>query len=163
MRRTILVASVLTLTVVCLAGPAAAQPRDLEVSSATCAGVSVQGSGLPASEQLFLLVRDLASGAVVGGEPTPVQTSASGTVNTYLAKSLKGVATVDVSIWTKKGETLTMTARDTAQTGCAGAKGSLALTGPATAHLELAVGLLLLVAGALTVRWTRYRPRHARA
>jgi hypothetical protein len=44
---------------------------------------------LPASEQLFLLVPDLATGAVVGGEPTPVQTSASGTVDTDLAKSLK--------------------------------------------------------------------------
>jgi hypothetical protein len=94
-----------------------------------------------------------------------VRTTASGTVSADLAKNLKGVATVDVSIWTKKGETLTMTARDTAQTGCAAAasKGSLARTGPATASLELGLGLLLLAVGALAVWWARYRPRHARA
>jgi hypothetical protein len=40
-------------------------------------------------------------------------------------------------------------------------KGSLTLTGPGTADVELAVGLLLR-AGAGGVCWTRYRPRHAR-
>lgn len=166
MRRAVVVAPVLTLAlVVVLAGPAGAVPKDLQVARASCAGVSVQGEGLPASEQLFLLVRNLATGAVVGGQPTPVRTTASGTVSADLAKNLKGVATVDVSIWTKKGETLTMAASDTAQTGCAAAasKGSLALTGPASASLELGLGLLLLAAGALAVWWARYRPRHARA
>jgi hypothetical protein len=92
-------------------------------------------------------------------------TTASGTVSANLAKNLKGVATVDVSIWTKKGETLTMAARDTARTGCAAAatKGSLALTGPASAGMEAGLGLLLLAAGAVAVWWARYRPRHARA
>jgi hypothetical protein len=166
MRRSVLVAPVLTLAlIVCLAGPAAAVPKDLRINSATCSGVSVSGEGLPASEQLFLLVRNLANGAVVGGQPTPVKTTASGTVSADLAKNLKGVATVDVSIWTKKGETLTMAARDTAQTNCAAAatKGSLALTGPASGNLELGLGLLLLLAGAVAVWWSRYRPRHARA
>jgi hypothetical protein len=166
MRRTVLVAPVLTLALLaCLAGPAAAVPRDLRVDSVTCSGVSVSGEGLPASEQLFLLVRDLANGAVIGGQPTPVRTTSSGTVRVHLAKDLKGVATVDVSIWTKKGETLTMAARDTAQTNCAAAaaKGSLAATGPATGALELGLGLLLLLAGAGAVWWSRYRPRHARA
>jgi hypothetical protein len=166
MRRTILVAPVLALALVaCLAAPAAAVPKDLRVNSATCSGVRVTGEGLPASEQLFLLVRNLANGAVVGGQPTPVMTTASGTVSANLAKNLKGVATVDVSIWTKKGETLTMAARDTAQTGCASAaaKGSLALTGPASGSLELSLGLLLLVLGATVVWWSRYRPRHARS
>ncbi|HEU4399609.1 MAG TPA: hypothetical protein VFU54_17450 [Actinomycetota bacterium] len=165
MRRTILVAPVLTLAlVVCLALPAAAAPKDLQVNSATCSGVSVSGTGLPASEQLFLLVRNLATGAVVGGQPTPVQTTSSGTVRAHLAKDLKGVATVDVSIWTKEGETLTMAARDTAQTGCAAAasKGTLSVTGPASGNLELGLGLLLLLAGAAVVWWSRYRPRHAR-
>ena len=165
MRRTVIVAPVLTLAlIVCLAGPAAAVPKDLRVISATCSGVRVTGEGLPASEQLFLLVRNLANGAVVGGQPTPVMTTAAGTVSAKLAKSLKGVATVDVSIWTKKGETLTMAARDTAQTGCASAaaKGSLAVTGPASGGLELRLGLLLLVFGAVVVWWSRYRPRHAR-
>jgi hypothetical protein len=166
MRRTILVAPVLGLALVaCLAGPAVAVPKDLRINSATCSGVRVTGEGLPASEQLFLLVRNLANGAVVGGQPTPVMTTASGTVSANLAKNLKGVATVDVSIWTKKGETLTMAARDTAQTGCASAaaKGSLALTGPASGSLELSLGLLLLVLGATVVWWSRYRPRHARS
>ena len=165
MRRAVFVAPVLTLALVaCLAGPAAAVPKDLRVTSATCSGVRVSGEGLPASEQLFLLVRNLANGAVVGGQPTPVMTTASGTVSAHLAKSLKGVATVDVSIWTKKGETLTMAARDTARTGCASAaaKGSLAVTGPASGGLELRLGLLLLVLGAAVVWWSRYRPRHAR-
>jgi hypothetical protein len=166
MRRSILVAPVLTLAlIVCLAGPAATVPKDLRINSATCSGVSVSGEGLPAGEQLFLLVRNLADGAVVGGQPTPVKTTSSGTVSADLAKNLKGVATVDVSIWTKKGETLTMAARDTAQTNCATAatKGSLAVTGPASGNLELGLGLLLLLAGAVTVWWSRYRPRHARA
>jgi hypothetical protein len=166
MRRTILVAPVLGLALIaCLAGPAVAVPKDLRINSATCAGVRVTGEGLPASEQLFLLVRNLANGAVVGGQPTPVMTTASGTVSANLAKNLKGVATVDVSIWTKKGETLTMAARDTARTGCASAssKGSLALTGPASGSLELSIGLLLLVLGAAVVWWSRYRPRHARS
>jgi hypothetical protein len=166
MRRTILVAPVLGLALIaCLAGPAVAVPKDLRINSATCAGVRVTGEGLPASEQLFLLVRNLANGAVVGGQPTPVMTTASGTVSANLAKNLKGVATVDVSIWTKKGETLTMAARDTARTGCASAssKGSLALTGPASGSLELSIGVLLLVLGAAVVWWSRYRPRHARS
>ena len=165
MRRTVFVAPVLALALVaCLAGLAAAVPKDLRVNRATCSGVQVTGEGLPASERLFLLVRNLANGAVVGGQPTLVMTTSSGTVSVNLAKNLKGVATVDVSIWTKKGETLTMAARDTAQTGCAsaGAKGSLALTGPATGSLELSIGLLLLVLGATVVWWSRYRPRHAR-
>jgi hypothetical protein len=165
MRRTIFVAPVLALALaVCFAGPAAAVPKDLRVNSATCSGVRVSGEGLPASEQLFLLVRNLANGAVVGGQPTPVMTTSSGTVNVNLAKNLKGVATVDVSIWTKRGETLTMAARDTATTGCASAaaKGSLAVTGPASGSRELGLGLLLLVAGGVVVFWSRYRPRHAR-
>jgi hypothetical protein len=165
MRRTIFVAPVLALALaVCLAGPAAAVPKDLRVNSATCSGVRVSGEGLPASEQLFLLVRNLANGAVIGGQPTPVMTTSSGTVNVNLAKNLKGVATVDVSVWTKRGETLTMAARDTATTGCASAaaKGSLAVTGPASGSRELGLGLLLLVAGAAVVWWSRYRPRHAR-
>jgi hypothetical protein len=164
MRRAV-VAPVLTFAVVfLLAGPALAVPKDLRVTAATCAGVTVRGEGLPASQQLFLLVRDLATGAVVGGQPTPVRTTAAGTVRAQLAKSLKGVATVDVSIWTKKGETLTMAARDTARTGCAAAaaKGSLAVTGPATAGTELRLGLLLLAAGAAAVWLARYRPSHAR-
>lgn len=41
-------------------------------------------------------------------------------------------------------------------------KGSLTLTGPGTVDVELADGLLLLLAGAGGVCWTRYRPRHAR-
>lgn len=166
MRRSVLVAPVLTLAlIICLAGPAAAVPKDLRINSATCSGVSVSGEGLPASEQLFLLVRNLADGAVVGGQPTPVKTTSSGTVSAHLAKNLKGVATVDVSIWTKKGETLTMAARDTARTNCAAAatKGSLAVTGAASGNLELGLGLLLLLAGAVAVWWSRYRPRHARA
>ncbi|HEV8425445.1 MAG TPA: hypothetical protein VGS14_09700 [Actinomycetes bacterium] len=164
MRRTVLVAPVLTISlIVLLAGPAAAVPRDLRVSSATCNGVTVMGEGLPANEQLFLLVRNLATGAVVGGQPTPVQTTSDGTVSTRLPTSLKGVATVDVSIWTKKGETLTMAASDTVRTGCAAVKGSLALTGPAAVQAELVVGLLLLVAGTGAMWWARYRPRHASA
>ena len=166
MRRAVFVAPVLSLALaVPLAGPALAVPKDLKVASATCAGVTVHGEGLPAGEQLFLLVRNLATGAVVGGQPTPVRTTSSGTVRAHLAKNLKGVATVDVSIWTKKGETLTMAARDTARTGCAAAatKGSLALTGPASAAMESGLGLLLLAAGAVAVWWARYRPRHARA
>jgi hypothetical protein len=166
MRRTVLVAPVLALALVaCLAGPAAAVPKDLRVNRATCSGVQVTGEGLPAGEQLFLLVRNLATGAVIGGQPTPVMTTSSGTVSVNLAKNLKGVATVDVSIWTKTGETLTMAARDTAQTGCASAaaKGSLAVTGPASGGLELSLGLLLLLAGAAVVWWSRYRPRHARS
>jgi hypothetical protein len=166
MRRTLFVAPVLTLAlVVCLAGPAAAVPKDLRITMASCAGVRVSGQGLPASEQLFLLVRNLANGAVVGGQPTPVMSSSSGTVSAHLAKSLKGVATVDVSIWTKRGETLTMAARDTARTGCAAAaaKGSLAVTGPAAGVRDLGLGLLLLLAGAAVVFLGRYRPRHVRA
>jgi hypothetical protein len=165
MRRAVFVAPVLSLApAVPLAGPALAVPKDLKVASATCAGVTVHGEGLPAGEQLFLLVRNLATGAVVGGQPTPVRTTSSGTVRAHLAKNLKGVATVDVSIWTKKGETLTMAARDTDRTGCAAAaKGSLALTGPASVGMEAGLGLLLLAAGAVAVWWARYRPRHAMA
>jgi hypothetical protein len=48
MRRTILVAPVLSLALaVCLAGPAAAVPKDLQVTSATCSGVRVTGRACP--------------------------------------------------------------------------------------------------------------------
>jgi hypothetical protein len=164
-RRPVLLVPLLALCLLLLgAGAAGAVPRDLQIRQADCAGVSVTAVGMPANQQLFLLVRNLANGAVVGKDPTPVQSNGSGTVSAHLVKDLKGIPTVDVSIWTKKGETLTMTARDTASTGCrpAGAvSGSLALTGSASS-IELLVGVVLLAVGMVAVWWTRYRPRHAR-
>jgi LPXTG-motif cell wall-anchored protein len=144
------------------APPRPGQPKDLPVQDADCSGVTVTASGMPANQQLFLLVRNLANGAVVGGKPTPVKSDGAGTVRAHLAKNLSGVATVDVSIWTKEGETLTMSARDTARTGCAPASatsGTLALTGPA-GTVELSLGVLLLV-GAAALWLSRRRPRHA--
>jgi len=55
---------------------------------------------------------------------------------------------VDVSIWTKKGETLTMQAKDTAAANC----GSLPLTGAGTVGWELALAVALLLTGA-TALW----------
>src|ERR671937_854213 len=115
-----------------VAAHAQSAPRDLVVQHASCTGVTVTASGMPANQQLFLLVRNLANGAVIGAPPTPVHSDGSGAVQATLTKNLKGVATVDVSIWTKKGETLTMSARDTAKTRCTAASGTLPLTGAAT-------------------------------
>ena len=164
MRRPVLLVPLLALCLLVFgAGAAGAVPKDLQIRQADCAGVSVTAVGMPANQQLFLLVRNLANGAVVGKDPTPVQSNGSGSVSAHLVKNLKGIPTVDVSIWTKNGETLTMTARDTAGTGCpAGAvSGSLALTGSASS-VELLVGVVLLAVGMVAVWWSRYRPRHVR-
>jgi hypothetical protein len=164
-RRPVLIAPFLALAFLLAAATAAgAAPRDLQVQQVNCGGVTVTASGMPPNQQLFLLVRNISNGAVVGGKPTPVSSNGAGAVHAHLAKNLRGIASVDVSIWTKKGETLSMAARDTARTGCAAASagsGQLAMTGAATTA-ELAVGLLLLVVGAVAVWWSRYRPGHVR-
>jgi LPXTG-motif cell wall-anchored protein len=132
------------------AAPAMAASTDLRVTSATCQGVSVSGQGLPANQQLFLLVTDVSNGKALGGGPSPVRTTAAGEVHAQRKLSLSGVATVDVSIWTKKGETLTMAARDTSTTGC----GRLPVTGSSSGP-ALVFGAALLVAGAVLVWRTR--------
>ncbi len=137
-----------TVLVVCLTAAPAMAAKDLRVSMATCAGVTVVGEGLPKSTQVFLLVRNLANGATVGGKPTPVRSSTDGSLQARVRLDLHGVRTVDVSVWTKSGETLQMAARDVAATSC----GRLPMTGaPARggAALPLAVALLALGAAAL--------------
>jgi LPXTG-motif cell wall-anchored protein len=163
-RRPVLIAPLLALAfLVAGAAAAGAAAKDLTVQKANCSGVTVTASGLPANEELFLLVRNLATGAVVGGKPTAVHSNGSGAVSAHLAKNLSGIGTVDVSIWTKQGETLTMAARDTATTGCASASSSgLPMTGAAST-IELALAVLLLAGGAAAVFWSRYRPRHVRS
>jgi hypothetical protein len=134
-----------TTVVASLTAAPALAAKDLQVSTATCAGVTVVGEGLPPSSQLFLLVRNLATGATVGGKPTPVNTAADGTVQATLKLDLNGVRTVDVSIWTKSGNTLQMAARDVANTSC----GKLPMTGaPIGGGIALALAAVLLAAGA---------------
>jgi LPXTG-motif cell wall-anchored protein len=143
-----------TVLVVCLTAAPAMAAKDLQVSTATCTGVTVVGEGLPASTQVFLLVRNLASGATVGGKPTPVTTEADGTVQASVRLDLNGVRTVDVSIWTKSGETLQMAARDVASTNC----GKLPMTG-ASAHggMALLAGVLLTMGAAALWGARRFR------
>ena len=140
MRRTLTIVGALTAGLVL--GPAvpaaAAAPKDLRVSSTNCGGVGVVAEGMPASSQLLLLARNLMDGKVLntGGKPTPVNSNGSGVVNTYLHANLRSVHTVDVSIWTKKGETLTMQAKDTATANC----GPLPMTGSSTTQWQLLLG-----------------------
>ncbi|HEV8162870.1 MAG TPA: LPXTG cell wall anchor domain-containing protein [Actinomycetota bacterium] len=141
---------VLALAVVLtFALPAAAAPKDLRVSSTSCGSVAVVAEGMPASSQLLLLVRDLADGKVLNtsGKPMAVKSDASGMVSSVVHANLRSVRTVDVSIWTKQGETLTMQAKDTAAANC----GSLPMTGSDGTGWELAfaVGLLLVGGTAL--------------
>jgi hypothetical protein len=149
MRGAVLITTVL---VVCLTAAPAMAAKDLRVSTATCAGVTVVGEGLPPSSQLFLLVRNLGTGATVGGKPTPVNTSADGTVQATLKLDLNGVRTVDVSIWTKSGDTLQMAARDVANTNC----GKLPMTGaPIGAGTALPLAGILLAGGAAALLGAR--------
>jgi LPXTG-motif cell wall-anchored protein len=148
-RFTVLLAAALGVTWLA-AGPAAAVPADLRVTSATCQGVSVSAQGLPADQQLFLLVTDVSTGKALGGGPSPVHSTAAGEVHAQRKLSLNGVQTVDVSIWTKKGETLTMAAREKSTTNCAG----LPMTGAASAPI-LVLGAVLLAAGAVLLWRTR--------
>jgi hypothetical protein len=124
---------------------AAAAPRDLRVSSTNCGGVAVVAEGMPASSQLLLLARDLSNGKVLntGGKPTGVRSDSGGMVRSYLRANLNRVRTVDVSIWTKRGETLTMQAKDTAAANC----GKLPMTGPAAAGWQLLLAAVLLFTG----------------
>ena len=155
MRPRIVLAACLAALLSCLtAGPALAQAKRLEVRRATCDGVDVVGQGLPANQQLFLLVRNLATGGTVGGQPTPVRSGPDGEVRARLDQNLRGIRTVQVSIWTGQGDTLTMTAKDTASTGC-GSSSDLAYTGPPAVAVELLVALLLLAAGTAALWWTR--------
>ena len=64
-------------------------------------------------------------------------------VQSFLEANLHGVRTVDVSIWTKQGETLTMQAKDSATANC----GPLPMTGSATAPWLPPLGAALLLAG----------------
>jgi LPXTG-motif cell wall-anchored protein len=158
MRRTLMIATVLALgTALGLALPAgAAAPRDLRVSSTACGGVGVVAEGMPASSQLLLLARNLTDGKVlnVGGKPTPVRSNTQGTVQSFLKANLHSVRTVDVSIWTKKGETLTMQAKDTATANC----GSLPMTGSPNAQWWLLLAAVLLLAGGAAL-WSGRRVR----
>jgi hypothetical protein len=133
-----------------LAQPAFAAGKNLDVTSVTCAGVTVSATGMPKNQQLFLLVTDLATGKALGGGPSPVRSDANGEVHASRSLSLRGVRTVDVSLWTKKGETLTMTVQQRSATNCGGAS-SLPRTGASPAPL-LAAGLGLVLAGAIGVR-----------
>ncbi len=161
MRRIVTASTALgaALALVLLATPALAVPKDLHVSTATCDEVTVVGQGLPASSQLFLLVRDLSSGKVLNadGKPIPVRSTASGTVQAKLSLPLKAVRTVDVSIWNKNGETLTMMAKDTAVTNC----GTLPLTGAGATAKELLVAAALLLVGLGALWRARHLPKPA--
>lgn len=151
--RTVVVACLLAVLACLTAAPAMAAQR-LEVRRVNCDGLTVVGQGLPANQQLFLLVRNLSTGGTVGGDPTPVRSDGNGVVRASLDKNLRGIRTVQVSIWTGKGDTLTMTAKDTAGTGC-GSGSNLAYTGPPAVAVELLLGLALLAAGAATLWWAR--------
>jgi hypothetical protein len=154
MRGAVLVTAAL---VICLTAAPAMAAKDLQVSTATCSGVTVVGEGLPKSTQVFLLVRNLANGKTVSGKPTPVTSKADGTLQASVRLDLNGVRTVDVSVWTKSGETLQMAARDVANTNC----GDLPMTGaPAHAGLELPLAVALLVLGGAGL-WGARRFRHA--
>jgi LPXTG-motif cell wall-anchored protein len=161
MRRTITTVTVLAVGLALgMALPAAAAaPKDLRVSSTNCGGVGVVAEGMPASSQLLLLARNLTDGKVLnmGGKPTAVESNASGMVNHYLHANLRSVHTVDVSIWTKKGETLTMQAKDTAVANC----GPLPMTGSSTVQWQLLFGALLLLAGAAALWTSRRLPARA--
>jgi len=156
-RPSVLLAAVL-LSALASAGPAAGQalastPRDLRVSSATCGGVSVVVQGMPASQQLFLLVRNLTNGKTLAG-PAPVHSDSDGSVQSSLRVDLSAVRTVDVSIWTKQGTTLTMAAKDTAVPSC----GHLPMTG-ASSSRDALLAVALVAIGALVVWATRSRSR----
>jgi LPXTG-motif cell wall-anchored protein len=155
-RLTVLLAAVLGVTFLATA-PAWAAPKDLRITSATCSGVAVSAEGLPSNQQLFLLVTNLSTGKAMGGGPSPVRTDANGQVHTQRSLSLQGVQTVDVSIWTKKGETLTMAARDKSATNC----NALPMTGVSTRPIVL-LGALLLAAGAFALLLARIRRAAAR-
>jgi LPXTG-motif cell wall-anchored protein len=157
-RPSLLVVSAVGLSVL-LASPALAVPKNLEVTSVTCGGVTVSAMGMPKNQQLFLLVTDLATGKALGGGPSPVRSDANGEVHARRSLSLSGVRTVDVSLWTKKGETLTMTAQERSSTNCGGGA-ALPRTGSSPIPL-LAAGLALLLAGALAVWRARGTSRRA--
>ena len=163
MRRIVISSAVLAAVLALgLAAPAAAVPKDIHVTTASCSGVTVVAQGMPASRQLYLLATNLSNGKVLNptGKPIPVKSSAGGNVQAKLALPLNSVRTVDVSIWNKNGETLTMMAKDRAATSC----GVLPLTGsgPASAWTLLAA-LALVAAGACALWRARRIPGHAAA
>jgi hypothetical protein len=139
--------------------PAAAAPKDLRVSSTTCGSVAVVAEGMPASSELLLLARDLANGKVLNtsGKPMAVKSDSGGMVSSVVHANLRSVRTVDVSIWTKKGETLTMQAKDTATANC----GSLPMTGSDGIGWKLAFAVGLLLAGGTALWLGRREPAKA--
>jgi LPXTG-motif cell wall-anchored protein len=158
-RVTLMVAAATLILSWLAAAPAMADAQtDLRVTRANCVGVSVSATGLPASQQLFLLVTDVSTGKALGGGPSPVRTTANGEVQTQRSVKLSGVRTVDVSIWTKKGETLTMAARDKSSTNCGSATEAASANLPRTGASPapgLLVGGVLLAGGLLLVWRTR--------
>jgi hypothetical protein len=150
-------AAVLTMAMLAPGANAAfAASNELQVQPANCSGVTVVGHGWPASKRFFLVARNPSTGRTLGGKPTPIKTSPSGTIEVHLNRNLRGMSTIDVSIWTKQANTLAMTARDRVNTGC-GRSERLPMTGSARSIPALLLALLMVVSGTALVLWSHPR------
>jgi hypothetical protein len=154
--RSPLVASAALLLGLLGAGPAAAQPDHLhlDLTLVGCGTVQATGFHLPASAKLDVRIQDGASGRTL--KRTSASTDKDGALVLKAAGvPLQGVRTVRMSLATA-GAAKPFAFSELSISG----ECPLPFTGPARASAATALGLCLLVAGAVLLRASAYRGRH---
>ena len=150
-----LVASAAVLLGLVGAGPAAAQPDHvhLDLTLVACGTVQATGFHQPESARLDVRVQDADSGRTL--KRTTATTDKDGTLVLKVAGvPLQGVRDVRVSL-ARPGAKPFVFSELTISGEC-----PLPFTGPARAPAMTALGLCLLVAGAVLLRGSAYRGRH---
>jgi hypothetical protein len=151
-----LVASAALLLGLAGAGPAAAQPDHLhlDLTLVACGTVQATGFHLPASARLDARVQDAGSGRTL--KRATVTTDEDGALVLKAAGlPLQGVQDVRVSL-SRPGAAKPFAFSELTISG----ECPLPFTGPARVPAMTALGLCLLVAGAVLVRAAAYRGRH---
>jgi hypothetical protein len=138
------------------AGPAAAQPDHLhlDLTLVGCGTLQATGFHLPESAKLDVRIQDGASGRTL--KQTTAATDKDGTLVLKTAGlPLQGVRTVRMSL-SRPGAAKPFAFSELSISG----ECPLPFTGPARAPAMTALGLGLLVAGAVLLRAAAYRGRH---
>ena len=151
-----LVAGAAWLLGLLVAGPVAAQPDHLhlDLTLVACGTVQATGFHLPESARLDVWVQDGAGGRTL--RRTTATTDKDGSLVLKVAGlPLEGVRTVRVSV-TRPGAAKPFAFSELGISG----ECPLPFTGPARAPAMTALGLCLLVAGAMLLRAGAYRGRH---
>ena len=137
------------------AGPAAAQPDHfhLDLALAGCGQLKATAYELPKSTRLDIRIQNAANGATL--RRATVTTGKDGSLTLDAKVPLTGVRTVRATV-ARAGAAKPFAFSELSISG----ECPLPFTGPARAPAATALGLCLLVAGAVLLRASAYRGRH---